>query len=215
MRRLRPKLLVLTLLLPWLAACAAPGGAPTAAYRPGDRFVYVDSKGRETWREVVRVEETGQVVWRTDRGVTFTKVDPFVPMVAWDGRRTRGRALELEVRGDLHPARRGSRHTIRVVYEVIRKKDGKRRVREELWRCRVGKPRERTVPAGTFATSKVVCRRLDPATGEVLRTHVWYWSAGLGHWVERSKKWPDGRRQRLRLVRIERAGGRLSARSAP
>ncbi len=187
-----------------LAACATPALERTG-HLPGDRFVYVDARGRETVREVVRVDGE-RVTWRTDRGVTFVKVDPFVPMVAWDGRRTRGRTVALEVRGDLHPARKGSRRTVRVTYEVIRKKDGRRTRRTELWRCRAAGARERVVPAGVFPTWKVVCRRHDPETGEVLRTHVWYWSSGLGHWVERSKKWADGRRERLKLVRVERAG---------
>ena len=191
-----------------LAGCAAtdPAGG---GYRPGDRFVYRTSDGRETVREVVAVED-GRVTWRTDRGVTFVKVDPFVPMVAWEGRRTRGRAVELDVRGDLHPARRGSRRVVRIVYEITRRADGRVERREELWRCRVGRARVRQVPAGSFATGKVVCRRHDPATGEVLRTHVWYWSPALGHWVERAKKWANGRRERLKLVRVERAAATLA-----
>jgi len=187
-----------------LAGCAAPIATSTS-YRPGDRFVYRDQRGRETVREVVKVEGE-RVTWRTDRGVTFVKVDPFVPMVAWDGRRTRGRALELEVTGDLHPARKGSRRTVRVTYEVVSKKDGRRTVRREFWRCRARGARERVVPAGRFATFKVVCRQIDPATGEVRRTHVWYWSPSLGHWVERAKRRADGRRERLKLVRVQRAG---------
>ena len=192
-------------LLLLLAACSGPLYAPAPDYRPGDRFVYRDAGGKERVREVVETGPQG-VVWRTESGVRFTKIDPFVPMVAWDGRTSVGRAVAVERSGDLWPLRRGARETIRAEFVRTSKKDGTEKRYTEIRECRVNRPRERTVPAGTFSVWKVICRRRHSEDGPVDRTWIWYWSPGLGHWVARVKKDADGGREELELVRFERGG---------
>lgn len=194
---------LLCLLLPVLvAACAGPLYAPAPDYRPGDRFVYRDDEGRERVREVVAVGPEG-VEWRTESGVRFTKIDPFVPMVAWDGRTSTGRLVAVEREGELWPLRRGARTEIRAEFVRTSKKTGKEKRYTELRTCRVNRPRARTVPAGTFVVWKVICERRRP-DGEVERKWIWYWSPGLGHWVERARKDADGGRERLELVAVSR-----------
>lgn len=188
-------------LLGLLAGCATPMHAPAPDYRPGERFVYRDESGHERVREVVAVGAEG-VEWRTESGVRFTKSDPFEPMVAWEGVRSTGRAERIEREGVLWPLARGARSTIRIDYARTSRKSGRTKRYSEFWSCKVNKPREREVPAGRFAVWKVVCKRQDPQTQEVDQTYIWYWSSGLGHWVERVKKDADGRRERLVLVTL-------------
>lgn len=93
-------------LLLLLAACAGPLYAPAPDHRPGDRFVYRDAEGKGRVYEVVAAGPEG-VEWRTDSGVRFTRVDPFAPMVARDGRTSTGRLVAMERESGLWPLRRG------------------------------------------------------------------------------------------------------------
>ncbi len=181
----------------------APAARP--AYRVGDRFVYRTEKGEEAVREVEAVAD-GVVRWRTEKGFRFAKRDPFLPMIAFEGARSRGRAVAVAVEGDLWPLAPGRRSRIRLDY-VKTDRQGRERRYREWWRCRVNRPREIAVPAGRFAVFKVLCKRYEPGTETVTRTHIWYWAPALGHWVRRVKKYADGRRRELELLRYRRASG--------
>ncbi len=190
-------------LLLLLAACAGPLYAPAPDHRPGDRFVYRDAEGKGRVYEVVAAGPEG-VEWRTDSGVRFTRVDPFAPMVAWDGRTSTGRLVAMEREGGLWPLRRGARETIRAEFVRTSKKTGREERYTEIRECRVNRPRARTVPAGTFTVWKVICTRRRGEDGGVDRTWIWYWSPGLGQWVERVTKDADGSREELELVAFTR-----------
>ncbi len=200
------------LLVLLLAGCAGAGRPQLPAtvsegppvYRPGDRFVYRNEKGERAVREVVAVRD-GRVLWVTEEGFRFEKRDPFIPMVAFEGRRSRGWAESVRVEGELWPLAYRKRSRITIDYRRLDKRRGIERRYSENWRCRVNRPRSVEVPAGTFEVFKVVCKRFDPETEEVTRTHIWYWAPALGHWVKRVKKYADGRRKELELVAFARA----------
>ncbi len=185
--------------------------APLPAYRQGDLFTYRDEKGRTLTREVV-ASTPERTEWVTESGYRFTKgADIFVPQLAWEGTSSRGRALSVKVEGGLWPLAYKKRSTVTIDYEKTDKKTGAVKRYSELWRCRVNKPRRFEVPAGDFDTYKVVCKRHDPETDAVTRTHIWYYAPALGHYVKRIKKYADGRRKEISLVSWRRGEPKLAA----
>ncbi len=190
---------------------AALPPAPMPAYRTGDLFVYRDEKGKTVTREVV-ASGPERTEWATESGYRFTKgADIFVPRLAWEGNSSRGRAVAVKVEGGLWPLAYRKRSTITIDYEKTDKKTGETRRYSELWRCRVNKPRRFEVPAGGFDTYKVVCKRHDPENDAVTRTHIWYYAPALGHYVQRVKKYADGRRKEISLLSWRRGAPELAA----
>ncbi len=210
----------LVLLAATLAGCLGSEGnirtatlvpAPLPAYQAGDLFTYRDEKGRTVTREVV-ASTPERTEWVTESGYRFTKgPDIFVPQLAWEGTSSRGAAVAVAVEGGLWPLAYKKRSTITIDYEKTDKKTGEVRRYSELWRCRVNRPRKSEVPAGSFDTYKVVCKRHDPTTDAVTRTHIWYYAPALGHYVQRVKKYADGRRKEISLVSWRRAEPKLAA----
>jgi len=185
--------------------------APLPAYRAGDLFTYRDEKGRTVTREVV-ASTPERSEWVTESGYRFTKkADIFVPRIAWDGPSSRGEAVAVKVEGGLWPLAYKKRSTITIDYRKTDKKTGEVTRYSELWRCKVNRPRKLEVPAGSFDAYKVVCKRHDRVTDAVTRTHIWYYAPAIGHYVQRIKKYANGRRKEISLLGWKRGAPKLAS----
>jgi hypothetical protein len=179
--------------------------APLPTYQQGDSFVYQDRKGVSRVRRVVSVKGD-RVDWVTEEDYRFTTYrNPFLPSLSWDGESSSGTMTSPLIPDQLWPLEYKNYAEIRPTYRKLEKDNGKTSEYEEHWRCKVNKPRNTTVPAGTFKTYKVLCRRYDPNDRKkVTRTHIWYYAPAVGHFVKRIKKYESGRRKTIELVSFTR-----------
>ena len=174
--------------------------APLPSYSAGDAFTYEDEGKKRVLRRVVGVK--GDTVdWVTEVNYQFTTYrNPFFPKIRWDGPSSSGRATNRRAPGQLWPLEIGQRAWLNVDYERLDKGTKETKRYSEHWCCKVNRPRAVTVPAGTFDTYKVVCKRYASDWREITRTHIWYYAPAVGHFVKRIKKYKSGKRKTLELI---------------
>lgn len=178
--------------------------ATLPSYQAGDTFTYVDAGGKNYVRKVVKTDED-IVEWITETNYRFSAYRNFaLPKISWDGPSSSGKMLSSLDPGQLWPLERKNKAEITVTYHKHDKIKKLTEKYQENWSCQVNRDRIVTVPAGTFKTFKIVCKRLDEAQ-KVTRTHIWFYAPEVGHFVKRIKKYGSKRRQVIELISYSKA----------
>lgn len=180
---------------------AAPGttGPQLPTYRPGDTFIYDDGGAKPLVRTVTRADKR-TVEWATESNYRYTTYRSFfLPKIRWDGKSDKGRLLHKLKFDKMWPLTPGSRERIKVRYRERSKKTGKSRKYTRTWECAVNPARMVTVPAGTFNAYEITCDRLSKS-GDVTRTHTWYYAPTVGHFVKRIKIYRSKDPQVIELI---------------
>ena len=178
--------------------------ATLPSYQAGDTFTYVDASGKNYVRKVAKADED-TVEWITETNYRFSTYRNFAfPKISWDGPSSSGNMLSPLDPGHLWPLQWKNTAEMTVTYQRHDKIKNLTKKYRENWSCRVNRDRIVTVPAGTFKTFKIVCKRLDEAQ-KVRRTHVWYYAPVVGHFVKRTKKSGSNWKQVIELISYKKA----------
>lgn len=169
------------MILPALAAAAAFVPLELPQYTPGDAFVYSDGRV-----ERVIADDGTRLTWAGLSGPSYRRSRNFVvPVLQWRSGRGTGRR---EVRGNpdaLWPLGKPRSARFRVVTQTRATPQSGIKRSVSLWVCKTGKPRDYTVPAGTFNAVPVLCDRYSPTTMRLLERREWDYAAEIGHYVRR------------------------------
>lgn len=178
--------------------------ATLPSYEAGDSFTYIDAGGKNYLRKVVKAD-ADTVEWITETGYRFSTYRNFaLPKISWDGPSSSGKMLGPLDPSQLWPLQRKNKAEMTVTYKKHDKIENLTKTYRENWSCRVNRDQIVTVPAGTFKTFKIVCKRLDDAQ-KVTRTNIWYYAPEVGHFVKRIKKSGSNRRQVIELISYDKA----------
>jgi len=135
--------------------------APKPLYQPGDTYVYNDD-GNVVQEQVVGVTPD-RVTWTNDSGLIWTTTNELVtPQLSWSSHPELGRGRQTVIGnpGSLFPLQEGN-----VVAFGIRGNSEKVPTGwEDELRCVVAGQEDVTVPAGTFTTFRIDCKRKDVET---------------------------------------------------
>lgn len=184
-------------------AALEPAGSPD--YRAGQSFTFSD---RGT-RRVVAVEGGG-VRWSRKPGTSYLVSPNFiVPILR---RESSSSVVSHQAFGspeDLWPLRVGKSVRFRVVRTTLSKSDGRQTRTTYNWRCDVEDTDRVTVPAGTFDTYRIDCRRFFGHRQTPRRRITWYYAPELGHYVRREKEHLGTRE--IRTIELVSTTGRRGA----
>lgn len=149
----------------------------------GDRFVFDDGSAEQ----VVAVDGE-KVTWRRHTGSTFVRYrNVALPNLEWDFRRARG---EAEITADpqaLWPLEVGKGVSFAERVRSTRKDTGENRKYDRAQHCRVSGKDEVTVPAGTFATLRIVCMPTARSPRARTRKHTLWYAPAVGHYVKEAQ----------------------------
>ena len=163
------------------AALAAP--VPLPRYQPGDAFVFSDGRVE---RVIADDGEGTRVTWAGLSGSSYRRGRNFVvPVLQWRSGRGTG---QREVRGNpdaLWPIGKGKSARFRVITETRANPQASVKRSVSLWVCKTSKPKQFTVPAGTYDTIPVKCDRYSPTTMRLLEQREWDYAPEIGHFVRR------------------------------
>jgi hypothetical protein len=167
------------------AAAVLPAPIAMPAYEPGDAFVFSDGRVERVIRD-----EGKQIVWSGLSGPSYKRSRNFiVPVLDWRSGRGSG---TREVRGNpdaLWPISGGKgggkSARFRVITETKANPQAAARRSVSLWVCSTSKPRQFTVPAGSFSAIPVKCERYSPTTMRLIEQREWAYAPELGHYIRR------------------------------
>lgn len=132
--------------------------APKPLYQPGDTYVFNDD-GNVVQEQVVGVTPD-RVTWTNDSGLIWTTTNELVtPQLSWSSHPELGRGRQTVIGnpGTLFPLQEGN-----IVAFGIRGNSEKVPTGwEDELRCVVAGQEDVTVPAGTFTTFRIDCKRKD------------------------------------------------------
>ncbi|WP_420405357.1 SPOR domain-containing protein [Nisaea sp.] len=135
--------------------------APKPLYQPGDTYVFNDD-GNVVQEQVVGVTPD-RVTWTNDSGLIWTTTNELVtPQLSWSSHPELGRGRQTVIGnpGSLFPLQEGN-----IVAFGIRGNSEKVPTGwEDELRCVVTGQEDVTVPAGTFTTFRIDCKRKDVET---------------------------------------------------
>ncbi|UUX49736.1 SPOR domain-containing protein [Nisaea acidiphila] len=135
--------------------------APKPLYQPGDTYVFNDD-GTVVQEQVVGVTPD-RVTWTNDSGLIWTTTNELVtPQLSWSSHPELGRGRQTVIGnpGTLFPLQEGN-----IVAFGIRGNSEKLPTGwEDELRCVVAGQEDVTVPAGTFTTFRIDCKRKDVET---------------------------------------------------
>jgi hypothetical protein len=135
--------------------------APKPLYQPGDTYVFNDD-GTVVQEQVVGVTPD-RVTWTNDSGLIWTTTNELVtPQLSWSSHPELGRGRQTVIGnpGTLFPLQEGN-----IVAFGIRGNSEKVPTGwEDELRCVVAGQEDVTVPAGTFTTFRIDCKRKDVET---------------------------------------------------
>jgi|688.fasta_scaffold474083_2 hypothetical protein len=188
---MRVDIIVLSLALSWaLSGCGTtrPAGEPIAAmpsaalpdYAIGDVFVF--EQGYVERVVAVRKEE---VDWEAAGGrLRYTAQRNFaLPRLRWETPEAAG-DVTLNIAADvMWPLASGNKaymSTRHVFKDTVHHWE---QPFDQVWNCRVGAAERLTVPAGTFDTFPVECRRSTFLWGSWMQTLRWHYAPAIGHYV--------------------------------
>ncbi len=173
-----------------LAGCGTirPAGAPVSTMPPtplpnyaiGDVFVF---EGGYVERVVdVRGEK---VDWEAAGGqLRYTAQRNFaLPRLHWETPEATGDVIMNIAPNEMWPLARGNKAYLSVRHVVKDTVHHWEMPFDQVWNCRVDAPERLTVPAGTFDTYPVTCRRTTFMTGSWMQTRRWYYAPSIGHYV--------------------------------
>ncbi len=203
-----------------LAACAAPprvpgiyqpenevserlGPSPLPAYREGDVFRF--SGGRV---ERVAAVKGDDVYWQRESGRELVRHRSFLlPTLAWETGKRRGAQRLLDEPGDLWPLTIGKLGSFRVERSLTDKASGEARRSYRKFDCYVETAETVTVPAGSFDTYRISCRRFNTRGSRLYETLTWHYAPTVGHYVRReTENHRSGKRRVIELASYKKAG---------
>lgn len=177
-------------------------------YRTGTTFVYGDG-GWETVLSAV----AGRVEWKNHRGERYSGSTDFTRRPSdWRNRRLQVRRT-YETRTDLFlkpptslwPLREGKKAGF-VEKGFWTEEDGASRSYSAQWACEVVGREDERVPAGTFDTWKIECRRYSVSSNlrsTLRQVNTWFYSPEVGHYVAKENRYTSGKPPKRReLVAI-------------
>ena len=182
------------------------GGGETATlptFQVGDQFEYINDRKEKVIRTVTAVQgET--VAWDTETSYHYVGYRNFIlPRIQWEGVHSRGRAISGLPADLLWPLVPGTEKTFTVEFERYDKVKKQSRQYEQKWTCKVYKPREVKVPAGTFDANKITCKEKSKK-GRAMRTRQWFYAPSIGNFVKRVKRYKDGATLNMDLVAVNK-----------
>jgi surface antigen len=152
--------------------------APLPAYGAGDSYTFDNGV-------TDRVVEAGStdVRWRSSDGTTFvTTRNPMLPPVIVQASDSR-EEHHFVPPASFFPLRTGNTVMFLVSASTFQR-SGQNTVRNQQWRCTVGKPARVSVEAGTFDTYEVTCSAFDMTSGR-RDTHRYFYAPDIGFYVRR------------------------------
>lgn len=165
-------------------------------YETGDVFVWSDG----LVETVVRAG-SDRVFWRDNNGTSFNAYPNFViPPSSWDRASGPGSASISADAAKLWPFR----ETRSVKFRVTT--TGPAGIEPEReWQCKSQGKRKVTVPAGTFDTLVITCKR-DPVVADEWRYRTWFYAPAARHYVRRVDRFEDDSVRAVGLVAIKPGG---------
>lgn len=171
--------------------------APKPVYQPGDTYVFNDD-GTVVQEQVVGVTPD-RVTWTNDSGLIWTTTNELVtPQLSWSSHPELGRGRQVVIGnpGTLFPLQEGN-----IVAFGIRGSSEKVQAGwEDELRCVVAGQEDVTVPAGTFTTFRIDCKRKDVETSI-------YYAPVAQNYVLRERIFSNAR-SRKELMSVNLAGNR-------
>ena len=167
-------------------------------YRSGTTFVYGDG----SWETVLRAT-ADRVEWKNHKGERYSGSPDFTrrPSV-WQNRRLQVRRtyesrpdLFLKPPTSLWPLRDGGKAGF-LEKGFWTEEDGGTRDYSASWACEVLGRTNLSVPAGTFDTWKIECRRYSIASdlkSTLRQANTWYYSPEIGHYVVKESHYMSGK----------------------
>lgn len=147
--------------LPAKAPLAQLPPAPQPLYQPGDTYVFNDD-GNVVQEQVVGVTPD-RVTWTNDSGLIWTTTNELVtPQLSWSSHPELGRGRQSIIGnpGTLFPLQEGNI----VAYGIRGSSEKVPTGWEDEVRCVVAGQEDVTVPAGTFTTYRIDCKRKNVDT---------------------------------------------------
>lgn len=173
--------------------------APKPIYQPGDTFVFNDD-GTVVQEQVVGVAPD-RVTWTNDSGLIWTSTNELVtPQLSWSSHPELGRGRQTVIGnpGALFPLQEGN-----VVAFGVRGSSEKVPTGwEDELRCVVAGQQNVTVPAGTFTTFRIDCKRKD-------LTQSLYYAPVAQNYVLRERTFANAK-SRKELISVSLAGNRTA-----
>ena len=153
-------------------------------YSVGEYFAFDDGT-----TAVVTAVSNGQVTWGYNNGATSTGYRNFIlPALTWTSANRHSKATSTAPADLLWPLATGNQGQY-ATHQVISKND--RIESTELsrkWACAVEGTKRVSVPAGTFDTYVIVCRRYSSTDNSWRATRRYYYAPELGYYVVREDK---------------------------
>ena len=179
------------------------GEAPLPTYKEGDRFTF----GGGRVEQVVAVEGE-EIRWKRENGRELLRARNLShPTLAWETRNRRGEQRILEGFGELWPLAIGKLDNFRVKRNLTDKASGKETTSFRNFDCSVETAETITVPAGSFDTYRIACRRYNSRGSRLVETLTWNYAPEVGHYVRReSENHGSGKRRVIELESYRRAG---------
>lgn len=179
------------------------GEAPLPTYSKGDRFSF--GGGRVEQVVAVKGEE---IRWKRENGRELLRArDLSHPTLSWETKKRRGEQRILKGPGELWPLAIGKLDTFRVERNLTDKASGKVNTSFRNYDCSVETAETVTVPAGSFDTFRIACRRYNSRGSRLVETLTWNYAPKVGHYVRReTENHGSGKRQVIELKGYRRAG---------
>jgi hypothetical protein len=135
-------------------------------------------------------QKDGQIVWRFLSGRKFERnASFFLPITRWNTKQARGQRHFIGNVDKLWPLAPGKaiRFTAITDYKLKKKDKPWDKIQErrtvQNWTCKVKKTEIITVPAGTFDTLPIRCKRYSPSSMRLLQQVDWYYAPDVGHYI--------------------------------
>ena len=185
--------------LPAKAPLAQLPPASQPIYQPGDTYVYNDD-GNVVQEQVVGVTPD-RVTWTNDSGLIWTTTNELItPQLSWSSHPELGRGRQNIIGnpGTLFPLQEGNI----VAYGIRGSSEKVPTGWEDEVRCVVAGQEDVTVPAGTFTTFRIDCKRKNVDTSL-------YYAPAAQNYVLRERTFPNSH-SRKELMSVSLADNRTS-----
>lgn len=185
--------------LPAKAPLAQLPPAPQPLYQPGDTYVFNDD-GNVVQEQVVGVTPD-RVTWTNDSGLIWTTTNELVtPQLSWSSHPELGRGRQSIIGnpGTLFPLQEGNI----VAYGIRGSSEKVPTGWEDEVRCVVAGQEDVTVPAGTFTTYRINCKRKNVDTSL-------YYAPAAQNYVLRERTFANSR-SRKEMMSVSLADNRTA-----
>lgn len=134
----------------------------------------------------------GNLLWHIgDRGQVVSSQDFFLPWLEWQEGQIKYQSSITSVNGSLWPLSPGKKMDFAVT-ETATGTDAATlpKTVQRTWQCLVGENQQVSVPAGTFASHEVICKRYSGEDGNWRGTERYYYAPEIGHFVKLEREHP-------------------------